>query len=566
MMEKVRRFLTERIAVALLVSLFVFTVAALIGYRNLYSGQYDGWVVFPLMQLAYNVWLFVALSIVTAFFVIRWIGRRAFQASNRTGWLAKSVVGFLVLLSVGGCLTYAVVSWIYVGWTTGEVRSVRAGGYVYVSTAATWVGTDVTHTRLILMRCDFTGIVCEYLSSLGVSPRSLLYSTISEDRHQLIYHRPSDSVQLWDSEQLRFRVADVSRRDVEPITLPQLDAITAANVNRIETVAVLELPAVGHLAFSPDGTHLAAGIADLETGYQRPVNDGNFKTPGIMLFPTSALHNPTLLAGDSDYWWNGRDPKVAFSGESRYVTISGDNPFVNVWDVQSGESVVNFQTPIAYSSKVFAVNPQTGEVAVAGTEDANVYQLPAMTEVTVYDAPNINLHGEYQGAAYSPDGTKFAVVGQSLVVWDVTEPRRPRVLDRLYNLDGIVTTSQGLQSLVDVTFSPDSETVAAVRNQIVLYDIESRERTAVLGDEDTMVSKIAFHPNGDLIASNHWQVQQANRLPEVYMWSLTEDAPIATLTGHEMHVHSVAFHPDGHLLASASADGTVRLWGVPTDD
>ena len=88
----------------------------------------------------------------------------------------------------------------------------------------------------------------------------------------------------------------------------------------------------------------------------------------------------------------------------------------------------------------------------------------------------------------------------------------------------------------------------------------------MLGDEDTMVSKIAFHPNGDLIASNHWQVQQANRLPEVYMWSLTEDAPIATLTGHEMHVHSVAFHPDGHLLASASADGTVRLWGVPTDD
>jgi WD40 repeat protein len=37
---------------------------------------------------------------------------------------------------------------------------------------------------------------------------------------------------------------------------------------------------------------------------------------------------------------------------------------------------------------------------------------------------------------------------------------------------------------------------------------------------------------------------------------------VATLSGHRGSVDHLAFSADGKLLASASADGTVQVWGI----
>ncbi|PIG82166.1 pre-mRNA splicing factor [Aspergillus arachidicola] len=50
----------------------------------------------------------------------------------------------------------------------------------------------------------------------------------------------------------------------------------------------------------------------------------------------------------------------------------------------------------------------------------------------------------------------------------------------------------------------------------------------------------------------------------VCLWSLDQDQPIATLSGHSGRVCRTEFHPSGRYVASASYDTTWRLWDVET--
>ncbi|MFN8003297.1 MAG: hypothetical protein U0X75_20025 [Acidobacteriota bacterium] len=64
-----------------------------------------------------------------------------------------------------------------------------------------------------------------------------------------------------------------------------------------------------------------------------------------------------------------------------------------------------------------------------------------------------------------------------------------------------------------------------------------------------------FSFNGKTIAS-------ASADKTVRLWDLRSEQNIATLRGHKETVWSVAFAPDGKTIASASDDQTVKLWDV----
>ena len=50
------------------------------------------------------------------------------------------------------------------------------------------------------------------------------------------------------------------------------------------------------------------------------------------------------------------------------------------------------------------------------------------------------------------------------------------------------------------------------------------------------------------------------------LWNVNTHECYATFTGHQSWVLAVAFHPDGNTLASSSADGTIKLWNIKTGD
>lgn len=83
-----------------------------------------------------------------------------------------------------------------------------------------------------------------------------------------------------------------------------------------------------------------------------------------------------------------------------------------------------------------------------------------------------------------------------------------------------------------------------------------------------MIGGLAWYPGATLPTSNvspsSVNLASAGGDGDIHLWSLTQDTPISTLSGHTARAVRTAFHPSGRYLASASYDTTWRLWDINT--
>ncbi|BCL28741.1 hypothetical protein ACFFS2_04840 [Streptomyces aurantiacus] len=161
-------------------------------------------------------------------------------------------------------------------------------------------------------------------------------------------------------------------------------------------------------------------------------------------------------------------------------------------------------------------------------------------------------------AGYQPavttDGRMLAMAdGPHTVLWDMTDPRRPR---RLGTIDG---DGAGLNF---IEFTPHGDTLigAGHDHTLRLWDVSDPMRPRLLSKRPTRhsdaVYAVAVRGDGRMAATSSYD-------DTVRLWDLTDPArprALDTLTGHRGNVKPVAFSADGTTLASGSDDGTVRIW------
>ena len=152
--------------------------------------------------------------------------------------------------------------------------------------------------------------------------------------------------------------------------------------------------------------------------------------------------------------------------------------------------------------------------------------------------------GAYGGIAYSPDGTRLAVVS-SVGIW---------IYDAYTGAETALGT--GYPAYVEsMAFAPDGKTLASViaDSTVWVWDAETGQLKTTL-EHTARVESVAFSPDGTTLASVYYGT--------IRLWDVASGQLKNTMEGHTYYGLSVAFSPDGATLASSSGNGTILLWDM----
>lgn len=296
---------------------------------------------------------------------------------------------------------------------------------------------------------------------------------------------------------------------------------------------------VGALAFSPDGTKLAAGpsvplykdrrrgtsvnlvVYDLRSGKQ-------IAKPGPTFSIVDLAFNSdgrTLYAAESDM---GYDPSTnVYYGPGR----------IRQWNTESWEE-----------------SPSLADCQSLG----NFILTPANEFVTIdgYDAPErgLNITSDAGGA----DGlTRYAA-------W------QPSPLFQGFLCHDDSSVAHEIRVRDAFTIHTGTRKLPVLELHAAGYQIRSEVKQGGINRATLYVSS---KPNGRLLqtipfpsvetmavdASERWLAIATNG-GEIRIWDMESWSETACLRGHQARIRSMAFSPDGRLLASGDWDGNIRIW------
>lgn len=210
--------------------------------------------------------------------------------------------------------------------------------------------------------------------------------------------------------------------------------------------------------------------------------------------------------------------QMTFSTDGRLLVTSGYDPFVMIWDVSRGSSLV--RTPARADPDVrHAVSPDGKLVAVLG-------------------------EGESQGHNYGGKAVSVRSADTAREIWSVKADPKASAL-----------TFIGAKRLLTI----DS-------NGLALWNIETNKKDAVLatklpGDIDAFTDTSGRFA---ILFARPWRVQGHGDKSRMELWDLASQKMIKSWAPHKTHTLAAVQSPDKTLLATVSDDSTARVWEVAT--
>ncbi len=366
---------------------------------------------------------------------------------------------------------------------------------------------------------------------------------ISPDGQMIAAPSPEGTVQLWD--------ANTGRERSRILTDTNFDVSFSADGRRLLTCSwnktvklwdvatsreILTLrgheDSVHRVAFSPDGTHIAAVGFD----HQAIVWDG---TP-----PRDDDQRDSLTFGTQD----SAIMCVAWSPDGKHIGSSHGNE-IRIWDAASLKT-----NSLRTSDKIqgsdtgvrnFAFSPDGRRIASTGWREKSIrirdVESGSLLKTLDGHTDNVTCVAFSQGGDQLVSGGDG---GESAVrLWDLATGGQ-RELGRHGN------------SVGGVAFDPsDPSRIASVGgdSQLRMWGKVDTDAHVAPAAHTKWISTVVFDPKGERLVT-------ASHDGAAIIWNATSLTKKFTLTGHTDRVMCAAFSPDGTRVATGSGDGMVRLW------
>jgi WD40 repeat protein len=320
---------------------------------------------------------------------------------------------------------------------------------------------------------------------------------------------------------------------------------------KCQTDALAHPGGVNSIAYSPDGKFLASGG-----------NDGKVK---LWEMPSGRLAKTWGEPG-------GSVDSVCFNpGGNQIASASSEN--IKIRNASSGELLEDLKTQ---SHIKFMALGSAGRLLISNPFDyehiLKAWKLPSRNPVDIYKWAVTAL-------ASSPDGKTFATAHhESIKIWDAESLKIKGELGL-----GLFTELFEKLHFQALAISPDEKYLAASeQNEIHIWDLSTRKIVRTLkGHEKTLKGNensfqtVAFSPSAEWITAGACRVVGGTRdyvEIDVELWGVSTGKRVKTLlrTLEEKQVQvgpskaSACFSPDGTHLAVGFADGTIRMWELPS--
>lgn len=334
---------------------------------------------------------------------------------------------------------------------------------------------------------------------------------------------------------------------------------------------------VNTVAFSPDGTTLAAGSNDAVvrlwtmtdparpaaaatlTGMTGWINAITFSSDGKLLAAANAAARVQAWDVTTRQLWLDlphSEPvtSVAFRDDDHVLYTNGADGVARRWLIP-GPALPTEGRQITG----LAFHPNR-PVLIDGGIDARLWDLTTPDHPVPLGPPLTAPPDRLTGSvALSPDGDTLATAaraGNTILLWDVTDARHPQ--QHPVHLTGHTALIES------VTFSHRGRLLASTSDDgtVRLWDTADVRKPTELDTFQLNVGFVyaaAFSPNDDLLAAvtqngyvGLWDVHDPHRPRPIgrRIRIATDDA------------RSLAISPDGHTLAVGIANGTVELWDI----